>query len=89
VRVLLIAGWVASILFLIYVAGVPMWLAFIGNLAGAAVIHNYAPPVTGETLTRAERVLRIGAYVVLYGVLAFFALVVLAITLGTLVTLLT
>jgi hypothetical protein len=88
VRVLLIAGWVAAILFLIYVAGVPMWLAFIGNLAGGAVIRNYAPPLTGETLTRAERALRIGAYAVLYGVLAFFALVVLAITFGTLITLL-
>ena len=88
VRVLLIGAWTATILLLIYVAGVPTWLAFIGNLAGAAVIHNYAPPLAGETLTRAEKVLRIGAYVVLSGVLAFFALVVVAVTFGALVTLL-
>lgn len=88
VRVLLIGAWTAAILLLIYVAGVPPWLAFIGNLVGAVVIHNYAPPLSGEVLAPAEKVLKVGAYVVLYAVLALFALVVVAITLGTLVTLL-
>jgi hypothetical protein len=87
IRVLLIGGWSATNLLLIYVAGVPNWLAFIGTLAGGVVIHRYAPPTSLEGLAPAEKVLRLGAYVVLYGVLAFFALVVVAITLGTLVTL--
>lgn len=74
VRVLLIAAWVATGLFLIYLAGVPVWLAFIGNVAGAAVIHHYAPPLTGESLSRGERVLRIGGYIFLGTVAAFFVL---------------
>lgn len=88
VRVLLIGSWTATTLLLIHVAGVPAWLAFIGTLAGGVVIHNYAPPMPGETLTRPERALRVTAYVVLYAVLALFALVVVAVTFGTLVTLL-
>jgi hypothetical protein len=88
VRVLLIGAWTATILLLIYIAHVPPWLAFIGNLAGGVVIHNYAPPLSAEVLAPAEKVLRIGVYVVLYAVLAVFALIVVAITLGTLVTLL-
>jgi hypothetical protein len=48
VRVLLIAGWLATGLFLIYVAGVPPWLAFVGNMVGAVVIHSYARSFADE-----------------------------------------
>ena len=85
VRVVLIGAWVATSLLLIYVAGVPMWLAFIGNLAGAAVIHNYARPLPEEPLSRGERVLRVGAYVLLGTVAACFALLLVVTMLAFLV----
>jgi hypothetical protein len=88
-RVLLATGWIATGMFLIYVAGVPAWLAFIGNVLGAVVIHRYAPRVTGGTLSRAEKALRIGGYVILGAILAFLVLVALLTTfafLGTLIS---
>jgi hypothetical protein len=84
-RVLLISGWVTTVLLLIYVAGVPAWLAFIGNLAGGVVIHGYAPPVTGEQLSRPERVLRMAAYVLLGGVAGLFILLLVVTMLAFLV----
>ena len=85
VSVVLISAWVATILLLIYVAGVPMWLAFIGNVAGGAVIYNYAPPLPEEPLPRGDRVLRIGAYVLLTTVAACFALLLVVTMLAFLV----
>ena len=85
VRVALIAAWVATLLFLIYVAGVPVWLAFIGNLAGAAVIRNYARAFPDESLSRGERVLRIGAYIFLGTVAAVFVLLLVVTMLAFLV----
>ena len=84
-RVLLIAAWTATVLALVYVAGVPAWLAFIGSLAGGGVIYNYAPPSTEETLTRGERSVRIGAYVVLGAVAALLALLLVVTLLAFLV----
>ena len=84
-RVLLISGWVATGLLLIYVAGVPAWLAFIGNVVGGVVIHRYAPPVTGERLSRPERVLRVGAYILLGGVAGLFILLLVVTMLAFLV----
>lgn len=73
-RVLLTTAWVITNLLLIFVAGVPMWLAFIGNVAGAAAIGKYVRALPEAPLLRGERVLRTGAYVVLGTVAAFFAL---------------
>ncbi len=85
VRVLLTAAWVATLLFLIYVAGVPAWLAFIGNLAGAVVIYNYARAFSVGSLSRGEKVLRIGAYIVLGTVAACFVLLLVVTMLAFLV----
>jgi hypothetical protein len=74
VRVLLIAAWVATMLLLIYVAGVPVWLALIGNVAGGFVIRNYARALPEGSLSRGERALRVGAYVLLGTTAAAFAL---------------
>ena len=79
VRVLLTAGWLATLLFLIYVARVPVWLAFIGNLVGAVVIYNYARTFSIGSLSRGEKVLRIGAYIFL-GTVAFFFVLLLVVT---------
>jgi hypothetical protein len=72
-------------LLLIYVAGVPTWLAYIGSVASAAVIHNYALPLPEEPLSRGERVLRIGAYVLLATVSAGFVLLLVVTMLAFLV----
>ena len=85
VRVLLTAAWIATLLFLIYVAGVPVWLAFIGNLAGVVVIRNYASSFSMGSLSRGERVLRIGAYIFLGTVAAFFVLLLVVTMLAFLV----
>jgi hypothetical protein len=85
VRVLLTAAWVATLLFLIYVAGVPVWLAFIGNLVGAVVIYNYARAFSIGSLSRGEKVLRIGAYIFLGTIAAFFVLLLVVTMLAFLV----
>jgi hypothetical protein len=85
VRVLLTAAWVATLSFLIYVAGVPVWLAFIGNLVGAVVIYNYARAFSIGSLSRGEKVLRIGAYIFLGTIAAFFVLLLVVTMLAFLV----
>ena len=65
VRVLLLTAWVITNVLLVFVAGVPMWLAALGNVAGAAVIGRYVLTLPEAPLSRVERVLRIGAYVIL------------------------
>ncbi len=84
-RVLLTTAWLITNLLLIFVAGVPMWLAFIGNLAGAAVIGRYLRAFPEAPLSRVEKVLRSGAFVVLGAVAAFFALLLVVTMLAFLV----
>ena len=74
VRAVLVAAWLVTTMLLIYGAGVPIWLALIGNVAGALVIRNYARPFPDEPLSRGERVLRRGAYVLLGAVAACLVL---------------
>jgi hypothetical protein len=78
-------AWVVANLLLIFVAGVPMWLASIGNLVGAAVIGRYALAPPEAPLTRAEKALRMGAYVVLGAIAALFALLLVVTILAFLV----
>jgi hypothetical protein len=80
VRVVLFGAWTATTLFLIFVAGVPAWLAFIGNFAGAIVLHNYAPALVGQTLSRGDRAVRISAYIFL-GAVALCGVLLLVVTL--------
>jgi hypothetical protein len=85
--VLLTTGWLATLLLLVYVAGVPPWLAFIGNLVGAVVIYNYARSFADEPLSRGERALRKSLYVILGAVALFMVLVLVVTTLAFIVTL--
>jgi hypothetical protein len=85
VRVLLTTAWMITNLLLIFVASVPMWLAFIGNLAGAAVIGRYLRAFREAPLSRVEKVLRSGAFVLLRAVAAFFALLLVVTMLAFLV----
>lgn len=52
---------------------------------GASVIHGYAPAVTGETFSRGEKVLRIGAYIVRGAIAAFLVLLLVVTILAFLV----
>lgn len=85
VRVLLFAAWLGTLLLMIYVAGVPTWLALIGNVAGATVIGYYARAFPDQSLSRGERALRIGAYVLLGTVAAVFVLLLVVTMLAFLV----
>jgi hypothetical protein len=85
VRVMLLTAWVITNVLLVFVVGVPMWLAFIGNVAGAVVIGKYALTFPEAPLSLGERVLRVGAYVVLGTVAALFALLLVVTVLAFLV----
>jgi hypothetical protein len=85
VQVMLLTAWVITNVLLVFVAGVPMWLAFIGNVAGAVVIGRYALTFPEASLSLGERVLRVGAYVVLGTVAAIFALLLVVTVLAFLV----
>jgi hypothetical protein len=74
VRVVLGAAWIATMLLLIYVAGVPAWLALVANIAGGVVIRNYARALPEGSPSRGERALRVAAYIFLGTVAAAFAL---------------
>jgi hypothetical protein len=85
VRVLLVAGWVITNTLLIVFAGVPPGLATIGNIAGGFVIAMYVRALPEAPLTRAERILQIGAKVVLATIAALFALLLVVTMLAFLV----
>jgi hypothetical protein len=74
VRVLFLAAWLATGLLLIYFAGFPVWLAFIVNVAGGAVIGNYARGFPERPLSRGEEMVRMAAYVIVGTIAAGFAL---------------
>jgi hypothetical protein len=85
-RLLLFLAWFAVLLFLVYVADVPLWLGFIGYVIGAVVIRRYVDTLKPDSLTRAESALPLIARGVLTVVAAAFALLLVVVALGFLIT---